>query len=43
MLVVALKAAAAEVKGGADAGLPVLLLRELGLRGELSAVHPHPW
>lgn len=30
MLVVALKAAA-EVKGGADAGLPVLLQREFGL------------
>lgn len=41
MLAVAVKAAT-EVKGGADAGLAVLLQREFGLRGELSAVHSHP-
>lgn len=42
VLVGALKAAA-EVKGGANAGLPVLLQQDFGLWGKLSAVHAQPW
>lgn len=41
VLVVALKAAA-EVKSGADARLPVLLGQDFGLGEKLSAVHAQP-